>query len=130
MRSSPKIKKGEPWRTGDSASANRAWHLRQIKAQEAWDAAGSRGEGILVGHCDTGYTDHPELEPLADCIDIADSFDYLRNQSNAEDPLTSTAPLPLPHGHSVPIDYPAPARAVRGRGRDRSVGFVGGGARR
>ena len=38
-----------------------AWHLTAIGADQAW-AAGYDGEGILVGHIDTGIAyDHPDL---------------------------------------------------------------------
>lgn len=38
-----------------------AWHLPAIRADEAW-AMGATGEGVLVGHLDTGIRyDHPDL---------------------------------------------------------------------
>ncbi len=37
------------------------WHLVQVKAQQAWEYANTRGEGIRIASVDTGYTEHPEL---------------------------------------------------------------------
>jgi subtilisin family serine protease len=39
------------------------WGLQNIRAPEAWDAFGSRGEGIVVANIDTGVQfDHPALQ--------------------------------------------------------------------
>ncbi len=43
------------------------WALQQCKAIAAWQLTPkpngkARGEGIIIGHPDTGYTDHPELD--------------------------------------------------------------------
>jgi hypothetical protein len=43
------------------ADKSLAWHLTAIGADQAW-AAGQHGEGVLVGHLDTGAAyDHPDL---------------------------------------------------------------------
>ncbi|RKG71075.1 peptidase S8 and S53, subtilisin, kexin, sedolisin [Corallococcus sp. CA054B] len=41
------------------------WSVRFVKADEAWKLPGgaSQGEGILIGHPDSGYLPHPELGP-------------------------------------------------------------------
>ncbi|RYZ12081.1 MAG: peptidase S8 and S53, subtilisin, kexin, sedolisin, partial [Myxococcaceae bacterium] len=41
------------------------WSPRFVKAGEAWelDGGASQGEGILIGHPDSGYLPHPELGP-------------------------------------------------------------------
>lgn len=36
-----------------------AWHLAKIEAPAAWDL--SRASGILIGVCDSGFADHPDL---------------------------------------------------------------------
>lgn len=35
------------------------WSVERIKARQVW--AATQGEGVLVGHPDTGYTQHPEI---------------------------------------------------------------------
>ena len=45
------------------------WHLRAVNAEAAWtvatEAGRSRsGEGIVIGHLDTGYREHPDLLPM------------------------------------------------------------------
>lgn len=42
------------------------WAVEAVRAPQAWaltpePGGAARGEGVLVGHVDTGYTDHPEL---------------------------------------------------------------------
>ena len=39
------------------------WSLDQLKVKEAWALFGSDapGEGIVIGHPDTGFTKHPEI---------------------------------------------------------------------
>ncbi len=44
------------------ALGNSNWGLEKIRAPEAWDTYGFRGEGIVVGHIDTGVDgSHPAL---------------------------------------------------------------------
>ncbi len=50
-----------------ACSAQHDWALQQCKALAAWQLTPkpngkARGEGIIIGHPDTGYTDHPELD--------------------------------------------------------------------
>jgi subtilisin family serine protease len=45
----------------------------------------SRGEGIRIGHIDTGYSDHPELERSA--LDLSSDYDLIDNDDDARDPL-------------------------------------------
>jgi hypothetical protein len=38
------------------------WNLNLVKANQAWEEFGAIGEGIVIGHADTGVqVDHPEL---------------------------------------------------------------------
>ena len=43
------------------------WSLELCKVKEAWEITppnpngASFGEGIIIGHADTGWTNHPEL---------------------------------------------------------------------
>jgi hypothetical protein len=66
------------------------WVLDAIRAREAWDLPpgdGGRGlgEGIRIGHIDTGWTDHPELERPA--LDLASDRDVIDHDDDARDPL-------------------------------------------
>lgn len=46
-----------------SGVKDRAWHLRRMNAKRAWDYSGQRGAGIWIGHPDTGYAEHIDLDP-------------------------------------------------------------------
>jgi subtilisin family serine protease len=46
----------------DSAWATNNWGLGKIAAPEVWDLYGSRGQGVRIGHLDTGVeASHPDL---------------------------------------------------------------------
>ncbi|HEY9377478.1 MAG TPA: S8 family serine peptidase [Jiangellaceae bacterium] len=72
-------------------SAPKAWALDDVRARDAWRLAPlppngrSRGQGIRIGHIDTGYSDHPELERAA--LDLESDYDVIDDDSNARDPL-------------------------------------------
>ena len=63
----------EPGPAGDTAQSKAQafnasdcdWSLRFVKADEAWLLPGvaSQGEGIVIGHPDSGYLAHPQLGP-------------------------------------------------------------------
>jgi hypothetical protein len=75
------------------APAAKDWSLRKIRAPEAWELEPGHGAGILVGHPDTGFTDHPELEPGA--LDLARAWDVLDDDRDAHDPLQKRIWWPL-----------------------------------
>ncbi len=67
--------------------SDRYWHLREMKVQQAWDfsiasGAPARGLGIRIGHLDTGWTTHPELEPS---LDLRGQFDFVDDDPIARD---------------------------------------------
>lgn len=71
-------------------SAAKDWALKKIKAQQAWARAlpaggNARGRSILIGHIDTGYTDHPDLERSA--LDLTRDLDVVDDDDDARDPL-------------------------------------------
>ncbi|MBD0292090.1 MAG: S8/S53 family peptidase [Jiangellaceae bacterium] len=73
-----------------SCSRPETWALDAVRAREAWalptpQGGRSRGEGIRIGHIDTGYSDHPELERAA--LDLAADFDVIDSDDDARDPL-------------------------------------------
>ncbi len=86
-------------------SAAKDWALSKIAAQHAWARAvppggASRGRGILVGHIDTGYSDHPDLERGA--LDLTRDLDLVDGDDDARDPLIARwwSPLDTP-GHGT-----------------------------
>jgi hypothetical protein len=67
-----------------------AWHLGKTRVFEAWalapPAAGrALGEGILVGHPDTGWVVHDELDAAG--LDTSRSWDLVDDDADATDPL-------------------------------------------
>jgi thermitase len=58
------------------------WSLTRTHAKALW--GNHKGEGILIGHIDTGYSHHPEVLPN---IDTASGYDTWENDPNAEDDL-------------------------------------------
>jgi serine protease len=73
------------------------WSLKAVRARAAWqfsESAGrpSRGDGIIIGHPDTGYTEHPEIwsdQPENNRLLFRKGFDFFRNDDNAIDDLDS-----------------------------------------
>ncbi|HSC92968.1 MAG TPA: S8 family serine peptidase [Gaiellaceae bacterium] len=66
------------------------WALTLVHAREAWALAcdpgrSTRGAGISVGHPDTGYVLHEELEAAA--LDLARDKDVITGDDDATDPL-------------------------------------------
>ena len=73
-----------------ACSQAKTWALDHVRAREAWalpaETGGrSRGEGIRIGHIDTGYSDHPELERAA--LDLTSDYDIIDDDDDARDPL-------------------------------------------
>jgi subtilisin family serine protease len=61
------------------------WARKAIRCEQAWALDPSRGRGIVIGHPDTGFTDHPELE--AGALDLERDWDLLFEDDDAHDPL-------------------------------------------
>lgn len=71
-------------------SRAKTWALDAVRARDAWalpteQGGRSRGEGIRIGHIDTGYSDHPELERVA--LDLTLDYDVIDDDDDARDPL-------------------------------------------
>jgi hypothetical protein len=66
------------------------WSPRQIKAFEAWQRLGGAlpGDGIIVGHPDTGYRTHPEIWEGSGARILADrGYDFVHKDKNPLDDL-------------------------------------------
>ena len=74
-------------------ASNPEWSLDLCRVKEAWaltpptPAGRIKGEGIIVGHPDTGYTRHAEIFDAPPRIRVADSYDFVLRQPDAADPL-------------------------------------------
>ena len=79
------------------ASADPEWSVNLIHAKEAWlhaetNGHTSRGEGILIGHPDTGYTRHVENwndDPAKRRLLAGLGWDFWKNDADATDDLES-----------------------------------------
>jgi thermitase len=89
------------------------WNLETLHVREAWKLFERRkpGAGIVIGHPDTGYTDHPEIAGVR--LRVSQGYDFEGEDEDARDPLESG---PLRHaGHgtgtaSLIISGEGPAR--------------------
>ncbi|MCA0299659.1 MAG: S8 family serine peptidase [Proteobacteria bacterium] len=62
-------------------SASADWSILQSQIKAAWTKFGATGEGVIVGHPDLGYTDHPEVVSSRLLISLGYNF-----EDDAEDP--------------------------------------------
>jgi len=72
------------------AAAARNWARVAIRCPEAWalqppPGGAAMGAGIAIGHPDTGYTEHVELE--AGALDLGRDRDVIADDDDALDPL-------------------------------------------
>jgi thermitase len=61
----------------EQTEENCEWSLDQIRAEPAWALA--QGEGVVIGHPDTGFFEHPEIWPAAGDgpIDVNRDWDFV-----------------------------------------------------
>jgi thermitase len=66
---------------------NFEWSLDSLRVPDAWTQFGTAvpGAGVVVGHPDTGYTEHPEI--LSARLRAADGHDFEDDDDDAKDPL-------------------------------------------
>lgn len=82
------------------AKANSIWHLEMINAPQAWlfePGAGGRrfGEGIVIGHPDTGYTPHEEIwdaSPSARRLAPQLGYNFEEGRDSPLDPMNGSHP--------------------------------------
>lgn len=101
--------------------SDKQWARSAIRCAQAWaltppPGGRSRGEGIRVGHPDTGYTDHEGLGLTA--LDLLTDHDFMDDDDNARDPLVPSGTLGNP-GHGT-----ATGSVIAGRGTEER-GVVG-----
>lgn len=96
---------------GAVAPGDMAWSLRQIKVPQARAFAASQGmpaggEGIVVGHLDTGWARHAQLEPGSvdearqrNMLSVAVFPPRIEAANDAIDPYTG--PLDIFHAHGL-----------------------------
>lgn len=68
------------------------WPLKQLRVFETWqrffpDPNNQPGNGIIIGHPDTGYTPHPEI--ISNLI-INEGYDFLKKDNDPEDELETS----------------------------------------
>ena len=116
------------------ASDDPEWSLKEARVLQAWQRfffdtglSNNPGEGIIIGHPDTGYHVHPEIQGN---LLTNQGFDYVKNDSNAEDELENMGPLPSPgHGTGTASVIASPRGAPAGQNLTKAVSGIAPGAR-
>lgn len=100
------------------------WNLTSLHVREAWDLFEPigipPGDAIVIGHPDTGYTDHPEIMPR---LTPNLGFDFEDDDADPSDPLVGGAQRNPGHGTATSSVIISPP----GKRADRpEVPFVSG----
>ncbi len=82
---------------------DRAWHIRNMKVLEAWKLSKkkgylSKGAGEKIGHPDTGYSEHIDLDD--DALKKDKKNNFIEKDEFPEDPLPPSSILTHP-GHGT-----------------------------
>jgi hypothetical protein len=103
---------------GDSCDDpnNKEWHLKHIKAPEAWDFSEqkgkpSHGEGVVIAQIDTGYSDHRAFTDDMWYNTSAKGFNMFGGGKNSKDPKDTIRTLVFQPGHGTLV---APHAVGRG----------------
>lgn len=91
------------WEPEGGEPPDYAWSLRTMKVPAAWSltppAGGEdRGRGIRIGHPDTGYSNHLDLDKGR--LDLASGYDFVDNKPDPQDPLDYSGGMLSP-GHGT-----------------------------
>ncbi len=74
-----------------ASGSKRDWSLTLCNVQDAWKVPTAQGkpfgEGILIGHPDTGYTPHPEIMRAQGGVIVNLACDFVDPNADAVDPL-------------------------------------------
>jgi serine protease len=74
-------------------AASSEWSLDVCRVKQAWaltpptPAGRSRGDGIVIGHPDTGYTRHAEIWDATPRVRVVDSYDFVLRKPDGVDLL-------------------------------------------
>jgi len=95
---------------------NKEWHLKHIKAPEAWDFSEqkgkpSHGEGIVIAQIDTGYSDHRAFTDDMWNNTSAKGFNMFGGKKNSKDPKDKLKTWISDPGHGTIV---APHAVSRG----------------
>jgi serine protease len=80
------------------------WSLKQVRVFEAWrrffpDGSRPPGAGVVIGHPDTGYRDHPEI--VRNLL-VERGFDFVKDDADPTDELERPPGVLLPNpGHGT-----------------------------
>lgn len=120
-RPSPWAEGVPPERSGDSSeplpeSRKPDWIFQQMRVYEVWqkyfsDPATQPGHGIIIGHPDTGYSNHPEV---IGGLQLADGWDFVGDDNSPLDELERGFLLFPGHGTSTASVIVSPKEAPAG----------------
>ncbi len=82
--------------TKDRYPEDHGWHLKQMRVYEAWEL--SKGKGVLIGHIDSGVTEHQEIK---DSFKIELGKNFVEKYKQPWDVLHKRQSLMLKSGHGT-----------------------------
>lgn len=91
------------WEPEGGEPSDYAWSLRNMHVPAAWALAPpgggeAKGGGIRIGHPDTGYSDHIDLDRRR--LDLASGYDFVDGKPDPQDPLDYSGGMLSP-GHGT-----------------------------
>lgn len=102
------------------------WSLHLTRVLEAWNRFfpdATPGQGIVIGHPDTGYVQHPEIAGNL-LVDLG--FDFVRNDRDARDELEQGPGFNPGHGTGTASVIVSPGGAAGGAGNQGVTGVAPG----
>jgi serine protease len=117
MRAAADIFGTKPLRESDDP----AWSIKEVKVLEAWKlfpANKEPGEEVIVGHPDTGYSEHPEVISR---LLVKKGHDYVKDDADAKDDLDSGVLLFPGHGTGTSSVIVSPKSAQGDYGSSNGV---------